>query len=179
MLESKTKDLPSYEARRVKKQLKEATAPEIEKKFKKTLESVRKGMKPDADDGAEVNEEIDEILAKEDDLLKDRPHNAHRSMKETEEFDEDDLLRNRPHNAHVSVNEGEGEECDEDDLLKNRPHNAHKSVNEKEEEDECDDVFETIEEVEFDEDGDVELDESDQIDAAQMRMWCRQSQVVD
>ena len=174
-LESKTKDLPSYEARKVKKQLKEATAPEIEKKFKKTLESVRKGMKPDADAGAEVNEEIDEILAKEDDLLKDRPHNAHRSVKETEEFDEDDLLRNRPHNAHVSVNEGE---CDEDDLLRDRPHNAHKSVNEKEE-DECDDVFETIEEVEFDEDGEVELDESDQIDAAQMRMWCRQSQVVD
>ena len=163
MLESKTKDLPSYEARKVKKQLKEATAPEIEKKFKKTLESVRKDMKSDDEDAA-VNEEIDEILAKEDDILKDRPHNAHRSVKEAEETDEDDILKDRPHNAHKSVKEAE--EFDEDDILKDRPHNAHVSVNEEEEEDECDDVFETIEEVEFDEDGEVELDESDQIDAA-------------
>ena len=41
MLESKTRDLPSYEARKVKKQLKEATAPEIEKKFKKMIKEGR------------------------------------------------------------------------------------------------------------------------------------------
>jgi hypothetical protein len=41
LLESKTKDLPFFEARRVKRQLKEATVAEIEKKFDKTLKNVR------------------------------------------------------------------------------------------------------------------------------------------
>ena len=55
------------------------------------------------------------------------------------DVNEDDLLRNRPHNAHKSVDE---DEVEEDDLLKNRPHNAHKSVNEEEETDEDDDLQE-------------------------------------
>jgi len=174
VLESKTKDLPSFEARRVRKQLKEASAPEIEKKFDKTLEEVRAKAKADedADSGKEVTEEIDEILAKEDDLLRNRPHNAHKSVKEARDVEEDDLLRNRPHNAHVSVNEGE--DVEEDDLLRNRPHNAHVSVDEDE-----DDVFETVEDIQFDDDGEVALEESDKIDAAQMRMWCMQSEQVD
>ena len=153
MLESKTKDLPSYEARRVKTQLKEASAPEIEKKFKKTLEAVREKMKADDDAAAEpVENEIEKIL--EDDDVK-----------------EDDLLDTRAHNNYVAdpAKRG-GKECDPID---NRPHNAHVSV------DEDDDVFETIEQVEFDEDGDIELEESDVIDSAQMRMWCRQSEEVD
>ena len=160
MLESKTKDLPSYEARRVKKQLKEASAPEIEKKFKKTLESVREKMKvEDAAADEPVENEIEKIL-------------------EADEMEEDDILKDRPHNAHVSSKNLAEAEVEEDDLLKNRPHNAHRNVREEEETDE-DDSFETIEEVEFDEDGDVELDESDVIDSDIMKVWCRQSQVVD
>ena len=45
LLESKTKDLPTFEAAQVKKQLAEASAPEIEKKFKKVLESVKSEAK--------------------------------------------------------------------------------------------------------------------------------------
>ena len=127
VLEAKTKDLPSYEARRVKTQLKEASAPEIEKKFKKALDEVRKDMDAGVDEEEPVQNEIEKILEAD--------------------VDEDDLLKNRPHNAHVSVNEEE--ETDEDE------------------------VFETVEEVEFDEAGDVQLDESDVIDSSLMTAWCR------
>jgi len=155
LLESKTKDLPTYEARKVKKQLKEATAPEIEKKFDETLKSVRKGMEiGEAEDEVAVEAEIEKILesdVEEDDILKDRPHNAHVSkLGEAEDVEEDDVLKNRPHNAHVSVAEDEDEEA-----------------------------FETMETVRETEDGDVELDESDVIDSNLMKMWCCQSVEVE
>jgi hypothetical protein len=85
---------------------------------------------------------------------------------EAEDVKEDDLLKNRPHNAHVSVDEAEVEE---DDILKNRPHNAHVALEVGEEK------FETMEEVQFDEDGDVQLDESEVIDSDLMQTWCNQS----
>ena len=135
LLESKTKDLPSFEARQVKKHLKEATTSEIEKNFEKTLESVRKGMKK-ADEEMEktVESEIADIIEKdveENDILKDKPHNAHVPAKKVEEADAEEV---------------------------------------EEEED-----FETMEIIKTNEDGDVELDESDVIDSGLMNLWCRQS----
>lgn len=135
LLEAKTKDLPSFEARQVKKHLKEATAPEIEKNFEKTLESVRKGMK-EADEEMEktVESEIADIIEKdveENDILKDKPHNAHVPAKKAEEADAEEV---------------------------------------EEEED-----FETMEIIKTNEDGDIELDESDVIDSGLMNLWCRQS----
>lgn len=97
LLESKTKDLPTFEARRVKKQLKEATVEEIEKKFSKTLKDVReeaKAVKNDADADIKktVKDEINEILndsdITEDDYLKNRSHNLHKSMPLSEEDEE-------------------------------------------------------------------------------------------
>lgn len=130
LLESKTKDLPSFEARRVKRQLKEATVDEIEKKFDKTLENVRKDAKKMKSESEEetkktIESEIDEILSDADDVA-------------------------------------------EDDMLKNRPHNLHKAEESEEE-------FETTESVKMNDEGDVELDESDVIDANQMKLWCRQA----
>jgi len=52
-------------------------------------------------------------------------------------------------------------------MLNDRPHNGHKSVKEAEDEE-----FETSETVQFDEDGDVQLDESDVIDQATMKWYC-------
>ena len=97
LLESKTKDLPTFEARRVKKQLKEATVEEIEKKFSKTLKDVREEAKAvkteaDADIKKTVKDEINEILndsdITEDDYLKNRSHNLHKSMPLSEEDEE-------------------------------------------------------------------------------------------
>ena len=154
LLESKTKDLPSYEARKVKKQLKEASAPEIEKKFGKTLESVRKAMDKD-DEGTvcEVENEIEKIL-------------------EADDVEENDMLKNRPHNGHKSVPMSE-DEVEEDDYLKGRVHNAHIADEDEEEN------FETMETVTELENGDVELDESDIIDSSLMKMWCAQSVEVN
>lgn len=130
LLESKTKDLPSFEARRVKRQLKEATVDEIEKKFDKTLKDVReeaKSAKDDADKDVKktVETEIDEIL--------------------NDEVKEDEYRR-----------------------PKNQPHNLHQA-------DESEEEFETTESVKMNDEGDVELDESDVIDGDLMKLWCRQA----
>ena len=101
LLESKTKDLPSFEASKIKRHFAEATAPEIEKNFKKVLETVKK----DAKDAAK---EVETTLESEVQKIVD-----------SEEVEENDMLRNRPHNAHINdprgvIAEGEDGECNED-----------------------------------------------------------------
>lgn len=95
LLESKTKDLPLFEARRVKRQLKESSVEEIEKNFNKTLKNVReeaKAIKNDTEKEVSktVESEINEILndeVKEDDYLKNRVHNNHKSVALSEQDD--------------------------------------------------------------------------------------------
>ena len=92
LLESKTKDLPDYEARQMKKRLAEATTAEIEKTFDKVLESVKNEIEEaEKDNDASIEEEVKNIIECDDDKT----------------VDEDDLLKNRVHNKHVS----EGEKC--------------------------------------------------------------------
>ena len=92
LLESKTKDLPAYEARQVKKILAEATVPEIEAKFDKALDRVRTQVKESTSKmDSTLESEIAKIVAEEDDI------------------EENDMLNDRPHNGHKPVSEGEGE----------------------------------------------------------------------
>lgn len=131
LLESKTKDLPSYEARQMKKRLAEATTVEIEKTFDKVLESVKEEMKEaEKDDETTLEAEVKDIIEAEEDVK------------------EDDMLKGRNHNLHVDEAEDDVDEAEKDD--------------------------ETVEEAEKKED-DVELDESDVIDAALMQRWCDQA----
>jgi len=141
VLESKTRDLPDFEARAMKKRLCEATAPEIEKKFAQVLESVRTEAKQIAEaEETSLESEIDKIVA------------------DDEEVKENDLLKNKPHNAHIAEGDkaGDGDEEKKEDV--------------SEEED-----FETMEEVKEDADGNIELDESEVIDADLMKLWCNQA----
>lgn len=63
LLESKTKDLPSFEARQVKKLLAESTVTEIEKTFDKTLESVKDHMKvEEKEEEACIEDEVKDII---------------------------------------------------------------------------------------------------------------------
>lgn len=127
LLESKTKDLPTFEARAIKKRLAEATASEIEKRFSRVLESVKREAKKVEDDmETTLESEIDKIVETDEDVK-------------------------------------------ENDILKNRNHNAHVPMVEK------DEKFETMEEVECDENGDIELDDSDVIDPETMKHWCAQA----
>lgn len=129
LLESKTKDLPSFEAHAVKKRLAEATANEVEEKFDKTLESVREEAKKVAEcSEATLDEEIDKIVENDDDMKQ------------------------------------EVSEC------------GIKEANDKEADvDEAEEDFETTESVKFNEDGEVELDEDDIIDADLMKEWCNRA----
>lgn len=142
LLESKTADLPTFEARKLKKRFANATTAEIEKDFTMVLESVQNEMKEEAaEEETTLEAEIKDII-------------------EAEDIKENDILRNRKHNAHFDVNETEGgdkiEECDDT-----------KEVNEQE--------FETMESVNFDESGDIVLDESEIIDSNLMKLWCSTS----
>ena len=128
LLEAKTQDLPTYEARKIKRHFATATAPEIEKNFKKVLESVK-------EDSKNAEKEVESTLESEVSKIVD-----------SEEVEENDMLKNRPHNGHISAKE---------------------TLAEKD--------FETTESVNFDEDGNVSLDEDDVIDEATMKQWCLQS----
>jgi hypothetical protein len=90
LLESMTKDLPTFEARKMKKRFADATTTEIKKNFKAVLESVQKEIKEDTKEEevsleAEINEILDSEDVKENDLLKNRHHNAHISEGEEDE----------------------------------------------------------------------------------------------
>ena len=66
LLEKKTKDLPLFEAQQVKRRLANATCEEIEKNYKKLLESVREEMKEAcSEEQKTLEEEINDIIAKE------------------------------------------------------------------------------------------------------------------
>ena len=140
LLESKTKDLPTFEAARIKKHFAEASAPEIEKKFNKVLESVKAEAKKVADEAETTLEsEVQKIV-------------------DSEDIEENDMLRNRPHNAHINDPKG--------------------VVAENEETDEAEEDFETTETVNFNEDGEIELDDDDVINESTMSMWLRNAQEV-
>ena len=67
LLESKTKDLPSFEASKIKRHFAEATAPEIEKNFKKVLETVKKDAKDAAKEAETTLEsEVKKIVDSEE-----------------------------------------------------------------------------------------------------------------
>lgn len=155
LLEAKTKDLPTFEARKMRKRLAGATTVEIEKNFKKILESVQKEVKVDEkEEEVTLEAEIKDIIetegkkpVKEDDPLKGRVHNGHIAEGEEEE----------------EVTEGE-KLAKEDDPLKGRKHNGH--IDEKE------GTYETMESFKFDKDGDVILESEDIIDANYMKSLC-------
>lgn len=91
LLESMTKDLPTFEARKMKKRFANATTTEIKKNFKAVLESVQNESKEDTkEEELSLEAEISKILDNED-------------------VKENDILNNRHHNAHIS----EGEDKDE------------------------------------------------------------------
>ena len=113
LLESKTKDLPTFEARAVKKRLAEATAPEIQKTFNKVLESVQAEAKK-AEEEAEttLESEIDKIVDAEEDQLQETD-----AADKNGKLKEDDLLKGRVHNGHLEEAEEDFEtmetvECD-------------------------------------------------------------------
>ena len=109
LLESKTKDLPSYESEQIKKRFANATTTEIEKNFKKVLESVKNEMNEDEKkEETSIEEEVKNIIegeenVKENDVLKGKHHNNH-----VDEGEEED------------VDEGEDENLDEDELFETR-----------------------------------------------------------
>lgn len=153
LLESKTKDLPIYEAKLLKKRFADATTTEIEKNFKKVYESIKSDIeKEENETETSIEEEVKDILEGEDVAL------------------EDDLLRGKKHNL-------DKDGCD----ILGTKHNAknahagHGTINplseEEEENDEAEEDYSQSESVEFDENGDVCLNESDIRDQAYMTQW--------
>lgn len=90
LLESKTKDLPEFEARQIKKRLANASTVEIEKRFNTILESVKEDMKvEEKEEITTIEEEVKDIIENEDDVQ------------------ENDILKNKAHNAHITEDENE------------------------------------------------------------------------
>ena len=79
---------------------------------------------------------------------------------DSEDIEENDMLRNRPHNAHIDDPRGVVSEGEDKDV------------------DESEEDFETTETVNFNEDGDVELDDEDIINESTMNRWLRNAMEV-
>lgn len=100
LLESKTKDLPSYEARQMKKRLAESSVKDIERNFDKVLESVKDEMKEESkEEETTLEAEIGSILEKE-------------GCEDKKDVKEDDPLKGRNHNGHVAEAEGKDDKED-------------------------------------------------------------------
>ena len=149
LLESKTKDLPTFEARKMKKRFADATIVEIEKNFKKVLESVQKEVKEDeAEEETTLEAEINDILECDDKPVK-----------------ENDPLKGKVHNGHIAEAEDE-EKVDE-------------AEDEEKKVDEDDEPYETMESYKFDKDGDVILESEDIIDANYMKSLCAMAERIN
>jgi len=108
LLESKIKDLPDFEARQMRKRLAEATTVEIQKNFRKILESVKGEIKEDEKvEETSLEEEVNNIIEADE---KDGKKKV--SEKEVEE---DDMLKGRVHNGHLNEKDDEVDEADEVD----------------------------------------------------------------
>lgn len=123
LLESKTKDLPTFEAAQVKKQLAEASAPEIEKKFKKVLESVQaEAKKIEESEETTLESEVQKIVGSDDieenDMLNGKPHNNHVvEGEETEDKEVDESEEDFETTETVKFNEDGDVELDEEDII--------------------------------------------------------------
>lgn len=107
LLESKIKDLPDFEARQMRKRLAEATTVEIQKNFKKILESVKGEIKEDEKvEETSLEEEVNNIIEADE---KDGKKKV--SEKEVEE---DDPLKGRVHNGHLNEKDDEVDEADDE-----------------------------------------------------------------
>lgn len=118
LLESKTKDLPSFEARKIKKHFAEATAPEIEKNFTKVLESMKDAAKKNEEIEettleAEVNKIVAEDDVKENDMLKGKPHNNHVVESEADVEEDEDFETTET----VTFDENGDVELDDEDVI--------------------------------------------------------------
>lgn len=111
LLESKTKDLPLFEAQQIKRRLANATCEEIEKNYKKLLESVRNEMDEACKEEAKtLEEEINDIIAKEcsdseNTDKKDAPKPA--PVEEAEETDKEDDEDDESEEDDVELKESE------------------------------------------------------------------------
>lgn len=123
LLESKTKDLPTFEAAQVKKQLAEASAPEIEKKFKKVLESVQaEAKKIEESEETTLECEVQKIVGSDDieenDMLNGKPHNNHVAEgEEAEDKEVDESEEDFETTETVKFNEDGDVELDEEDII--------------------------------------------------------------
>lgn len=106
LLERKTKDLPLFEAQQVKRRLAGATCVEIEKNFKKLLESVREEMAEACkEEEKTLEEEVNEIISRQNESAKTDDNEEKEPVKEAKKDDEDESDKD------------EVDESDEDDSV--------------------------------------------------------------
>lgn len=93
LLEKKTKDLPLFEAQQIKRRFAGATCVEIEKNFKKLLESVREEMAESEKEAEKtLEEEVNEIIARES-ASDNKKDDTEEKEKPVEEAEEDEVAK--------------------------------------------------------------------------------------
>lgn len=119
LLAKKTKDLPLFEAQQIKRRLANATCEEIEKNYKKLLESVREEMKDACNEEEKtLEEEINDIIAKE---CSDSDKPAKSKQVSIEEKEADNVEKKSESDAEDDSSsdeeEDDGVELDESEMI--------------------------------------------------------------
>ena len=194
MLESKVKCLPAHEAKIMRKLFAESTEAEIEKNFDHKLKEVQK--KTDKDMFIIDRDKIDETVTKptvdeiinqatrineatpdydvnpdDEDIDDELPDNTVDNIWKGKKYSKLDLEPdfNDPEYAEKYDNIG-----DDEDIVNHHLKNGY-DPEDDEDIQEAEKPFETLDEVKFDQNGDIALDEDDVINESTMQWYCNHS----
>ena len=118
LLAKKTKDLPLFEAQQIKRRLANATCEEIEKNYKKLLESVREEMKEACkEEEKTLEEEINDIISKETSESENKKDDAAPKAQPVEEKDEKKADNKPEDDDSDEDDEDDGVELDESEQI--------------------------------------------------------------
>lgn len=118
LLESKTKDLPSYEARQIKKRFANASVDEINSNFKRVLESVKRSLKEETEEEeATLEDEVNDILENGESSENDTDDEEETDDNSEEDDDSEDEDEDDDDEDDVKVDENGDIHLDESDLI--------------------------------------------------------------
>ena len=174
LLEALTKDLPTFEARQIRKRLGSLTCEEIQQKFKKTLKLVREEIEESTGtDDASIEDEVNDIIStgktkdKSDDKSKKK-----KSKKSDDDEADDDEDTDSDEDTDTEDTDTEDSDTDTDD--------EDSDDDEGSSDDDSDDDGSDDDTTDESDDNDLatDVDESNMIDSNLMKLWIARSESI-
>ena len=172
LLEALTKDLPTFEARQIRKRLGSLTCEEIQQKFKKTLKLVREEIEESTGtDDASIEDEVNDIISTGKTKDKSEDKSKKKKSKNSDDDDADD------EKDEDSDEDSDIEDTDTDDTDTDDENSGDEDTSDGDSEDSDDDSDDETTD-ESDDDLQTDIDESNMIDSNLMKLWIARSESI-